>query len=230
MILALVLGLVVAMGWILYVAAAHGYATALRWKRTMGLRQSHGFFVQPRLFYHPGHTWIAPEADDTVRVGLDDFGRRLVDGIRGVALPATGSTIREGVAAVGIDCGKKRAAVLSPVDGVVLSVNKALSRGGSALERDPYGRGWLFTARVSNPGFSRLPTGKRALEWLERESGRLAMFLNEGVGATAADGGELIARPSRVLDTAQWEDLVHVFLGTSSESLDSEPRGKGAES
>lgn len=227
MILALALSLVLASIWILYVVGKRSRAMALTVKRRMGVCESHGFFLQPALYYHPGHTWIAVEGNGTVRVGLDDFGRRLVDGIRSVALPAPGSRVRAGMAAIGIDCGSRQAALLSPVDGVITGVNRALRRGGSALERDPYGNGWLFTAKVADDDFSRLPTGKRAFDWLGRESGRLSVFLNDELGATAADGGELIPRPAQVLNPIQWENLVHTFLGTSSEALESAPGKKG---
>jgi glycine cleavage system H lipoate-binding protein len=190
-----------------------GHEAVRQW--SMGLRHLRGFLIQPGFFYHPGHTWIALEGERRVRVGLDDFGRRLVAGVHAVALPAKGSTLRRGRSAVELDCGKQRAAVLlSPVDGIVTSVNGALIRDGAALERDPYGKGWLFTAEVMDEDFTRLPTGEAALAWLEREAGRLSVFLHQGLGLTAADGGELIPRPSRALDADQWETLVRAFFET----------------
>lgn len=220
-----VLVLIGAAIWGLYLAGAHIYAMARRWG--LGIEERYGFFVHPGLFYHPGHTWIARESDGTVRVGLDDFGRRLVDGICKVVLPAEGSMIRQGAAAVELDCGNQRAALQSPIDGVVIRVNRALTGGGTALERDPYGKGWLFTAKVANESFSRLPTGQAAFEWMEAESGRLAVFLNDELGATAADGGELIPRPARVLSAAQWEHLTRTFLGMTGESAAAAPLEKG---
>jgi glycine cleavage system H protein len=95
-----------------------------------------------------------PQDGRTVLIGLDDFSRRLVDGIRDVGLPRKGSRLREGEAAVSLSCGEKRAGVLSPVDGVVTAVNHKLLREGSVLERDPYGQGWLFKAKVSDQKFS----------------------------------------------------------------------------
>jgi glycine cleavage system H lipoate-binding protein len=201
--------------WLLVLAGEKGHEKARRWK--MGLEDVRGFLLHPGLFYHRGHTWVMPQEDGTVRIGLDDFSRRLVDGVVKVALPAKGSEVRQGRAAAQLDCGEKRAELFSPVTGLVTAVNESLAKNGSALERDPYGKGWLFTARVSNQKFKKLPTGVAAKEWLEREIGRLSVFLQGELGATAADGGDLIPKPPRVLSKEQWENLVETFLHASEE-------------
>lgn len=197
----------------LFLLGEKGYEKAWHWR--MGLQEVGGFLLHPDLYYHRGHTWVMPQGDGTVRIGLDDFGRRLVDGIRRVILPPNGSMVLEGEAAVQLDCGTKRAKLLSPVDGVVTAVNEALTREGSALERYPYGKGWLFTARVHDQRFTRLPTGAAAMEWLKREAGRLSLFLHRELGVTAADGGDLIPTPPAMLSDEQWETLIRAFFYTS---------------
>jgi len=199
--------------WGLFLLGERSHEGVRRWR--MGLQEVRGFLLHPALYYHPGHTWVMPQPDGTVRIGLDDFGRRLVDGIRRVSLPAKGSLVREGGAAVHLDCGEKRAALLSPVDGVVTAANEPLTHEGSALERDPYGKGWLFTARVSDRRFTRLPTSAAALEWLKRETDRLSLFLHRELGVMAADGGELIPKPPAMLSEEQWETLVRSFFSAS---------------
>jgi len=198
----------------LVMVGERAHERARRWKA--GLRDLRGVLLHPGLFYHPGHTWIMPQENGTVRIGLDDFGRRLVEGIQRVGLPPKGSLVHRGEAAVRLDCGEKHARLLSPVDGVVTAVNEALARDGSSLERDPYGKGWLFKAKVSDPAFTDLPTGKAAIDWMEWETGRLSMFLHGELGATAADGGDLVPRPPEMLSDDQWEHLVMAFFHTST--------------
>jgi glycine cleavage system H lipoate-binding protein len=184
----------------------------------MGLQEVRSFLLHPGLYYHPGHTWVMPQRDGTVRIGLDDFGRRLVDGIRKVNLPRQGSAIVEGEVAVQLDCGGKHAKLLSPVDGKVTAVNKTLTRNGLApveLEQDPYGKGWLFTVRVPDQRFTRLPTGADSMEWLKEETGRLSLVLHSELGVTIADGGELVSKPPAMLSEEQWEALTRAFFHTS---------------
>lgn len=42
--------------------------------------------------------------------------------------------------------------LFSPVSGTVASVNPALARDPSLVNRDPYGEGWLFAATVTALG------------------------------------------------------------------------------
>jgi len=43
------------------------------------------------LLYHRGHTWVRPENDGTVTVGLDELARHLIGHPDSVQLPAQGS-------------------------------------------------------------------------------------------------------------------------------------------
>jgi glycine cleavage system H protein len=203
--------------WLIAVAVDAGQVRVRQ--RAMGLQHLKGFLFHPALFYHPGHTWVRPLRDGTVRVGLDDFGRRLVGGVSKVVLPETGASVRQGEAAVQLRCGKKSAELLSPVDGEVTAVNERLVDEGRPLERDPYGKGWLYAARVPDRRFSTLPTGGEAGKWLERETERLFVFLHDELGMTAADGGELVSKPPRVLSEDQWANLVKAFFAPQKKSL-----------
>lgn len=197
----------------LYLLGEKGHEKARHWR--MGLQDVRSFLFRPGLYYHPGHTWVMALRDGTVRVGLDDFGRQLVDGVRRVSLPSRGSPVTEGEVAIQLDCGKKRAKLVSPINGVVTAINEALSRDGTALERDPYGKGWLFAARVPDQRFTRLPTGNNAMEWLKGETGRLSVFLHRELGVTLADGGELVTKPPAMLNDEQWETLTRTFFHTA---------------
>lgn len=199
--------------WGLILVGEKSHEKARRW--LLGLEEVRGFLLHPRLFYHPGHTWVMPEGNGSVRVGIDDFGRRLVDGIYTVSLPAKGAQVVEGKGAVQLDCGRQKAQLVSPVNGVVTAVNKSLTKNGAPLERDPYGRGWLFTARVADQKYTGFPTGAAAVEWLMQETGRLSFFLHSELGLTAADGGELIPKPPVMLSDEQWENLIRTFFRAS---------------
>jgi glycine cleavage system H protein len=218
MILAFMFAIIALLGlgiWGLCLLGEKGREKLRHWR--MGLEKVGGLHLHPRCYYHPGHVWVMPQGDRTVRVGLDDFGRRLMGTIRKANLPVKGTLLQEGAVAVELDCGNKQARLICPVEGVVTTVNQTLTKHGSALERDPYGKGWLFTATVSDPRYIRLPTGVSAREWLHREIDRLCLFLHSELGATAADGGELIPNPTALLSEDQWDLLSRVFFHTSSQ-------------
>ena len=212
-VLAYGLALLVALG--LWLAAKWVFRAVRDWRN--GLQEVGGVTLHPALHYHSGHTWVMPRKDGTVRIGIDDFGRRLLDGVRDVRLPAKGSEVVEGEVAIHLGCGKKQAKLLSPVDGMVVEINEALTRGGALptnLEDDPYGKGWLFSVKVPDKKFVHLPTSAMAREWMKNEVDRLSFLLHQDLGLVAADGGDLVSRPSGVLSDEQWRTLTLSFFGT----------------
>jgi glycine cleavage system H lipoate-binding protein len=143
------------------------------------------------LFYADNHMWLDAGDDGLCHLGVDAFLTRLI----GTVERLTFLTVK----------GDVRPAVVLTVGGVDLTLVfsqhmplvAANTRLRSALEHlalDPYGLGWLFTARsdASRPG---LRHGRAARDWMASEVGRLGTVVHElllhpraGVAAPA-DGG-----------------------------------------
>ena len=77
-------------GFLRTAAAPHGAAGPGRESE----ESLHGFRMPPDRRYHRGHTWVRPEEDGTVTVGLDDFAERLLGDPEEILLPATGTRLR----------------------------------------------------------------------------------------------------------------------------------------
>ncbi|MBI3016237.1 MAG: hypothetical protein HYY65_14505 [Candidatus Tectomicrobia bacterium] len=183
--------------------------------RIRGLQKVDGFLWHPELFYHAGHAWAKQEEDGGIRVGIDDFAQRLMDGARKVTLPPEGAWVWAGEPAMEVDCGLRKATIASPVDGIVVEVNESLHSDGSPLNRDPFGRGWTFLVKPASEKFRSLLSGDAAREWLEREIERLYQFFYTELGAAAADGGEFVSRPAAKLHDREWRALTRAFFHTA---------------
>src|SRR3989304_10328526 len=112
--------------------------------RIRGLQKVDGFFWHPDLFYHSGHAWAKLEEDGAIRVGVDDFAQKLMDGARKVSLPHEGAWVWTGESAMEGGGGLRKARIASPVDGVVGEVNEGLKRDGGSFYQEPFGRGGAF--------------------------------------------------------------------------------------
>jgi hypothetical protein len=146
-------------------------------------------------FYHRGHTWARPETDGTVTVGLDDLGRRLFGTPDSVDLPLPGSQLQVNGTAFRVHKRDADVRVLSPVDGEVVET------GGA--DRD-------YFLRVKPAGgicdVRHLLTGWEVRPWMMREMERLQLALStEGVPATLADGGVLVADIAASYPGANWD-------------------------
>lgn len=92
------------------------------------------------------HVWARPEGD-TVTVGLTDVAQHLAKTIIAVTPKAVGKRIAKGKSIATVESGKWVGPVPSPVNGELVEVNEALSRDPSAINRDPYGEGWVARLR-----------------------------------------------------------------------------------
>jgi len=173
-----------------------------------------GWFELPAdVALHPGHTWARMEKDGTVAVGLDDLGHRMIGPMDGIALPAPGSSVEQGAAAVTLEAGGKQVGLLSPVDGEVVATNAA-ARDASA----PYGDGWLFKVRPTRwaRNAAQLLTGEAAREWVEEHGRKLTMRLAPEMALAPAmhDGGAPVPGMARELDEEHWDKIAREFFRT----------------
>ena len=100
-----------------------------------------GFAVADGYYYHKGHSWARIEHGGFVRLGIDDFALRLLGGPTDISLPKIGSHLRQSENGWSIHRGKMGAAVLSPMNGIVMATNQNALRRPDLTKKDPYGRG-----------------------------------------------------------------------------------------
>lgn len=181
----------------------------------------HGWFRVPEgIFYHPGHTWAAPETDGTFRVGLDDFAAKLVGPPDAVRLPAVGSMVEPGERGFRVERDGRSVALLAPVRGRVTETNDEVLRDPALLADDPYGRGWLVKVRAARPetDLKNLLPWRVATAWMEGASdalsARMQPALAPALGRVLQDGGVPVAGIAREIDPDRWDHLAAELLLT----------------
>lgn len=152
------------------------------------------------VFFHPGHTWAYLEFSGVARVGMDDFARKAIGRIDRIEPVPRGSSIRQGENLVTITQGQRRIDLVSPVDGVINSVNEEVLANPERLKEDPYRAGWLLEIRPVDllDNLRRLKIASEASLWIEKELKKFSEFMAntmrkpEEVGVTVPDGGDYI--------------------------------------
>lgn len=107
--------------------------------------------VPDHLKYAKSHEWVSL-AGDTATVGITDHAQHELTDIVYVELPAVGRKVQAGEACAVVESVKTASDIYSPVSGEVVEVNSAAVADPALINSDPYGRGWFFKLRVSNPG------------------------------------------------------------------------------
>ena len=154
-------------------------------------------------YYHRGHTWVAPQPDGTLLIGLDAIGEHTLGEPDVVKLPEAGSRVVNNGEGWRMRKDGLEVRVLCPVDGVVLQT------GGP--EDDWY----LRVQPASKPADLRhLLCGDEVHAWVGREVERLQLAVTRhGQGDALADGGVLVNEFIRELPEDRRDEVLGgVFL------------------
>jgi glycine cleavage system H lipoate-binding protein len=162
-----------------------GKAQAPRLQREMGFDVPQGFC------FHPGHTWVKKETPETARVGIDNFATSLLGKIDRIDVMAPNRWVRQGQKLMTIVSGDTTVDLVSPVEGVVMSVNNDAMQDPNLVARDPYKDGWI--AMVKSPDLAinqkNLVQGAMVAPWMQNNVTRLNATLSQLSPALAQDGG-----------------------------------------
>ena len=147
-------------------------------------------------YYHRGHTWVHPETDGTVTVGLDDLGSRLLGNPDAIDLPLPGAHVEVNGTAFRVRKRDADVRVLSPVEGEIVAA------GG----KDSAWYLKIRPAATGEPAFRHLLRGAEIKPWILRELERLQLALSVPEGAaTLADGGVLVGDLAASCPKADWD-------------------------
>jgi len=106
--------------------------------------------VPANLRYAESHEWILVEGD-TGTVGITDHAQAELTDIVFAEPPVLGKSLRAGDVAAVIESVKVASDIYSPVTGEVLARNEAIEHSPALLNTDPFGAGWIFKIRLTNP-------------------------------------------------------------------------------
>ena len=97
------------------------------------------------------HEWVRVEGDVAV-VGVSDFAQKHLGDVVYVDLPAIGAKLAVHQTIGTIESVKAVSEVFSPVSGEVVETNGGLADSPEAINRDPYGEGWILKVKMANAG------------------------------------------------------------------------------
>jgi glycine cleavage system H lipoate-binding protein len=184
--------------------------------RALGLQRLGHVIWRRNCYYTPGHLWLKPNGAARLLVGLDDLAQRVLPDVAAVHLPMQGAAVRTGDPLGRIQCASGAVELRAPVDGRVRAVNQRLERNPSLIHSDPYRHGWMIELQPSDDRYRSFAFGNIARKWLAAEDVRLASFFERQLGVAAADGGELLLPPHKLLTPEQWDTIRSSFLDAAS--------------
>ena len=98
--------------------------------------------------YDEGRVWFKKKGT-VVTVGLTEKAMDEIGGIQSMSLPAEGDECSQDDVVGDIEGEKAAFEIISPMDGVIESVNESLAQEYEVLEEDPLDEGWIYKIRIT---------------------------------------------------------------------------------
>lgn len=153
---------------------------------------SKGVEIAQSYAFHPGHTWLSDEGHQNARVGMDAFAANLLGTIDSIDFAEPNRWVRQGQRLCTISHSDRKVDLLSPVEGVLVSINQELKANPAMAVNDPYYSGWLCTIKAPEISINskNLLHGPLVPAWMNNSVVRLSeMLQSQTAPALAQDGG-----------------------------------------
>jgi glycine cleavage system H protein len=106
--------------------------------------------IPQNLKYTKSHEWARIEGD-IATVGITDHAQHELSDIVFVELPQVSRKVKAGEACAVVESHKTASDIYSPLSGEVIETNQQVLNDMGLINTDPYGKGWLFKIKISNP-------------------------------------------------------------------------------
>lgn len=152
---------------------------------TAGTRESksrHELNVPAGAFISEQHAWVRIELNGTVRVGLDDFIRKIYNSIEAVILPETEREVKKGDRLFSIRYGNGHTLEIpSPVSGKITAVNLEQADHPEWLSVKPFELSWICGIEPSDivGELQTLKIGATSIDWYQSEVDRYDTMLKQ---------------------------------------------------
>ncbi|MDI6732758.1 MAG: 2Fe-2S iron-sulfur cluster-binding protein [Planctomycetota bacterium] len=173
------------------------------------------FILMPGLYYARNHLWFK-RLDGKVKIGIDDFTKKVVNRVDNIILPEVGKRLETGQVAWGLRCGSKDLGIRVPLNGEIIDINPDVISDPSLITKDPYQRGWVALVWPKETEWQqtlpKLYSGYKAEQWLSVEAERLYRWSEPQSKVMVADGGRLLPELPQRLNDTQWHNFVQAFF------------------
>ena len=106
--------------------------------------------IPTHLKYASSHEWVSVEGD-TATIGISDHAQEELTELVFIELPDLGLELTAGDPCAVVESVKTASDSYAPLSGEIIDTNDALDTEPGTVNDDPYGDGWFFKIRLTNP-------------------------------------------------------------------------------
>ncbi|MBK5285301.1 MAG: glycine cleavage system protein GcvH [Bacteroidia bacterium] len=105
--------------------------------------------IPDNLRYTKDHEWLKAEGSNAT-IGVTDFAQGELGDIVFLDITSLGQSLEAGAIFGTVEAVKTVSDLFMPVSGKVIAVNSALDKNPDAVNKDPYGEGWMIRIELSD--------------------------------------------------------------------------------
>jgi len=174
------------------------------------------FLIPGGVFISEGHCWANIIEEGAVKVGIDDFARKLIGKIDAIEFPNLGLSIKKGQRLFAVKQENRRVIFNSPVSGKVKEIQKPLNTYIESIEFTPYGNNWIcqIDAEELDSEIAQLKIGKAAVSFYEEDIEHLQDLKKKIKTGKDEDqtNGQLYIGEMEKLDDVSWKRYSEEFF------------------
>lgn len=103
------------------------------------------------LKYTESHEWVRIDGD-VATVGITDFAQDQLGDVVFVDMPEVGAVVSKGDSIAEVESTKTVSDIYAPLSGTIEAINEDLDGNEELVNKEPYGKGWLFRIKLSDTG------------------------------------------------------------------------------
>jgi CheY-like chemotaxis protein len=174
------------------------------------------FQIPGGVFISEGHCWANINEVGIVKVGVDDFAKKLIGKIDAIEFPNLGMIFEKGQPLFSIKQETRSITFHSPVSGRVKEINKPLINDLESLDHTSYERNWIceIDAEELDTEITQLKIGKAAVNFYQEDIEHLQELkkkIKSGKEEDKTNGGLYIGEMEK-LDDVNWKRYSEEFF------------------
>ena len=153
------------------------------------------FAIPSNILFSKGHTWLEKNNDGLISIGIDEFGMMALGALSIINCAPLGKELKRGEMIFEGAYGNKSVKFLSPINGMVKSVNENIL--GKKISNPYETWGVQIVSNDFSDNQKTFYSGTEATNWIKKEYVKLKDFINSHspkidlAGTTMFDGGSL---------------------------------------
>ena len=175
------------------------------------------FQIPGGVFISEGHCWANVSEEGTVKVGLDDFAKKIIGKIDAIGLPNLGMIVKKGQSLFTVKQAQRSIPFKSPVSGKIKEVNKFINNELDSLNFTPYDINWIceIDADELDTELPTLKIGRAAVSFYQDDIERLQALkkkIKTGKESELEPNGLILAGEMEKLDDISWKRYSEEFF------------------